>query len=113
MTTKSKKEMSAEDINKYVAAYAARNGISEAEARRKIMGTGISRLKTLKKYGDKEKTEGGGKKASKKASKTGSKKAAKKAAKKGSAKKASKKSSTKPAKAAPATERKVVEGEEG
>jgi hypothetical protein len=97
---KEKKELTAADIDKFVAAYAKKNEISEAEAKRRIMATGVSRLKALATHAANQGGGGGRKKATKKAAKKPAKKAAKK------------KAPRKP-KAKPTPAKAVSEGEEG
>lgn len=102
-------DMTQGDIDKFVDQYAKQKDITAAEAKRRIMGTGISRLKALSAYAG---NSGGSKKASKKTSKKDkatAPKPAKKAAKKAAAKKAPAKKAKAKAAAAPA----VSEGEEG
>lgn len=98
-----KKEITKEQADKFISAYAKKHEVSEAKAKEMILHTGISRLATLDKAA-KKKGGGGGRKAA-------PKKAAKKAAKKGGAKKA-KKAPRKPKAAASAAPTKVSEGEE-
>jgi hypothetical protein len=94
-----KKEITKEQADKFISAYAKKHEVSEAKAKEMILHTGISRLATLDKAAKKKGGGGGGKKAA-------PKKAAKKAAKK------AKKAPRKPKAAASAAPTKVSEGEE-
>lgn len=80
-----KKELTQADIDKFVSAYAKKHEISEAEAKRRIMGTGVSRLQALATHA---KNNGGGTRKPAKKAKAKPAKAKKKAAPKRKAAKA-------------------------
>jgi hypothetical protein len=80
-------EMNATEINEYVAKVAEEEGISEPEAKRKLLVMGISRRRALRNYaGPKKGAPKGAKKAAAKKDKPVAKKASKKVMKKGAKK---------------------------